>query len=117
MADDTNDTQTKIDDEDSELRQRPEARTSDGSSLSPNPGENASVGANQDPQGMGGGSEYGAQQVVDPDEPGEREPAGADHQHGALGGSVVAAGGGSDGPGPGQTGTDRSDPGAREEKD
>jgi len=35
------------------------------------------------------------------------EPEGADHQHGALGGSVTAVGGDSDSPGPGQTGTDR----------
>jgi hypothetical protein len=49
---------------------------------------------------QGGTNEYGAQGV--------REPAGADHQHSALGGSVTAAGGNSDSPGPGQTGTDRS---------
>jgi hypothetical protein len=35
------------------------------------------------------------------------EPLGADHQNSAKGGSVVSAGSGSTGPGPGQTGTDR----------
>ena len=41
------------------------------------------------------GNEYGAQ---------ANQPAGADHQHSALGGSVTAAGGNSESPGPGQTG-------------
>jgi hypothetical protein len=41
-------------------------------------------------------NEYGAQHA--------KEPGGADHQHSALGGSVTAAGGNSESPGPGQTG-------------
>ena len=45
-------------------------------------------------------NEYGAQHA--------KQPGGADHQHSALGGSVTAAGGNSESPGPGQTGTDRS---------
>jgi hypothetical protein len=46
------------------------------------------------------GNEYGAQHST--------EPAGADHQHSALGGSVTAASGNSDSPGPDQTGRDHS---------
>jgi hypothetical protein len=40
--------------------------------------------------------------------PGQREPLGASHEQGALGGSVTAAGGSSTGPGAGQAGIDRS---------
>jgi len=46
-------------------------------------------------------NEYGAQHA--------KEPGGADHQHSALGGSVTAAGGNSQSPGPGQTGAIGSD--------
>jgi hypothetical protein len=47
-------------------------------------------------------NEYGAQHA--------KEPGGADHQHSALGGSVTAAGGNSESPGPGQTGAIGSGP-------
>jgi hypothetical protein len=59
---------------------------------------------------QGGTNEYGAQGTGFGQGSTGRsgEPAGADHQHSALGGSVTAAGGNSDSPGPGQTGTDRS---------
>lgn len=47
-------------------------------------------------------NEYGAQHA--------NEPLGADHQHGAKGGSVTATGSGSIKPGPGQTGIIGSNP-------
>ena len=141
MAEQSNNTQEKINTEDRHIAARPENRNShecdrfnQGSNSMPS-GANAAEGIfGNDGEGvtgeaLGGGplgtgntgaelpagaqsefartsggqtggyepdNEYGAQYA--------KEPAGGDHQHSALGGSVVAAGGNSTSPGPGQTG-------------